>query len=212
MAQTSGSKQPMLNMPHSCRTTPGIFWSYQVEDKLMEAIGSSKLSVEVTERWNSSKLGLLPIGLHSEAWDWSWWDLLSSCEVSINQSAICICTSEWSTAPPNGCCNILPKLHSGGGHLHAATRQLQSTRKGASHLQAQEVHVRLETVATMLEQSPYRVIDIGRFCTKLSWPRHLHSRWRLSFAVAAYVDDLIIAKKTEEEMQQVKKLLQSRFQ
>ena len=71
-------------------------------------------------------------GLHSEAWDPLWRDLVTSCELSINQSAIYVCTSEWSTAPSNGCCNSVPKWRSGGGHLHAATRQLPSEMKGAS--------------------------------------------------------------------------------
>ena len=60
IAQRSGSKQQMPSMPHSCRMRPGTLWSCQVEDKPLEASGSSRSSVEVMERWNGSKLGWLP--------------------------------------------------------------------------------------------------------------------------------------------------------
>ena len=51
--QRSGSKQPMLSMPHSYKMIPGTLWSYQVKYKLLEA----RSRVEVTGRRNNSKLG-----------------------------------------------------------------------------------------------------------------------------------------------------------
>ena len=165
IGRKSGGKQLMLSMPHSCRMRPGTLWRYQMEDKPLEASGSSRSSVEVTGRWNGSKLGYSCQGLYAQKHGIDY-DETFSPVVKFQSIRVLLASTLQNDL-------LLYQMDVGTLDVLLLNGTLEENiymQQPAGYLQQGRSisFVWLETITTMLEQSPHGVLDVCQLCTELS--------------------------------------------